>query len=304
MGEIMRLSNLTASQDAQAAERIGWITWFYVPQATFDVSTVQAAFASSGLDFRYRFPKIRPADAFRRASKSVEGSVAAGDKNAKWTFMVRDVQQNAEEITRNLVLEVRDELGKRLEYDPHCAEFVFERRNLTVRTLAVRSGTAVEDACQTFETRFATYCHEYDDSAVRRVATTVLSDALSVSLKESGGVYLVPIQSEELLFGLMNLLDGIPGARGFRLAVENSSENRDMMRHAVERDAQVMIKEIRLAMQAENMTDSKLGELVERARRVRAQTLQYKEVLSEASFDLEEDLDLLNKQLKAVLQKI
>lgn len=117
------LDNLTASEQTQT-DRIGWITWQYIAEDPIDEQVAKAAFRASGLPPVYGLPEIRAVDAYRRASKSLEGTVRGLTDDDNVVFLVRDVYHDRHEVVRHLVLERKDQRGRRLEYVPDAAKLI------------------------------------------------------------------------------------------------------------------------------------------------------------------------------------
>ena len=256
----------------------------------------------AGLPNEYKPQKVRPADAYRRASKSIEGRKDF-DNGERVEILVRDVWHNTEEVVRYVVLEHRDPKGRRLAYDTKAAMLRFDHVYKMIDAEVYSTVAFVRDAVSQFEHNYWLFLRTYDGAAKRRVVRAVLNDLAATALKDSGGVYLIPRQHEELLFQLVRFLDELPACKGYKMSVEDSSETRDMVRDLVTHKAEAILKEIRAVLQGE-VDERTVQELLARARQVRREVALYQEVLRESIGTLETDVELLQAQILTLVEKL
>lgn len=300
---IETLDHLQASERTQT-DRIGWICWQYISETCVEEDQAKAAFRASGLPPAYALPDIRPVDAYRRASKSLEGTVPGLTDDDKLVFLVRDVYHDRHEVVRHLVLERKDQRGRRLAYVPDAAKLIYDHARNWFDTVILHPDEYVVEAVTQFETRFRAYRHQYDASAKRRVVQTVLKEAAATALKESGGVYLVPRTYEDLLFALLRFLDDLPGCKGYKVSVENTVEGRDMVRDAVTRQAQTMLAEMRGLLTADTVVpQARVKEMLDKSRRVKRDVETYQAVLQESIGSLGTDVEILEAQMMRLLEE-
>jgi hypothetical protein len=299
---VLPLDNLVANQN-QTTSRIGQLFWYIIAETYTDQVTMAQAFMESGLPDRYKLPPIRAVDAYRRASKSIEGR-ATLDGDRRIELLVRDVWHNKDEVVRHLVVEIRDTSGHRLTYDSKAALLRFDHNYKTVDVEVVRDEAFIVDAVNTFRKNYELFLTTYDGAAKRRAVYAVLNDLSATALKESGGVYLIPRQNEELLFQLIAFINRLAGCKAYHLSVENTEEARDMVRDVVTNKAETILNEIRATLKADVVTEDTIQTLLERAKHIRQEVTLYQEILKESIGTLETDVDLLEQQMMSLIEKL
>ena len=301
--EVRRNIDTLVANTSEKSTRIGYMFWYYIPKGYTDRDVADMAFRQSGLPEEYRFPDIRAVDAYRRASKSIEGRTDLADQN-KVQLLVRDVWHNKDEVVRHLVVEMKDVSGHRLHYDAKAAMLRFDRNHEMVDTEVYNTEPYVVDAVHAFEQNYPLYLTTYDSAAKRRVALNVLKDLTAAPLKESGGVYLVPRTHEELLFQLAAFIRGLPGCNEYKMPVEDTAEARDVVRDIVTNNAQAALSELRAALQADDIPDERVQDLLARARQIRKEVDVYQGILKESIGSLETDVELLEVQMMTLIDRL
>lgn len=289
------LDHLAASAN-QTDTRIGWIFWFNVSEKPEDQNIVRAAFYQSGLPDKYSLPRIRAVDAYRRASTSIEGRVTVQD-SSKIELMVRGDDPDKSEVTRTVVIEDHNRTTRELNYHPKAAILRFNRDYEMVDADVYKPEPFILDAVQKFKENYELFLKTYDGQAKRRVARSVLNDLAATSVKDTGGVYLIPRQNEDLMFQLVSYIKELPGCNAQKVPVVDTSETRDMMRDLVTQKAESMLAEIRGALKAENLPEKNVQKLLEQARQIRHEVSLYQEVLRESIGTLEVDVEILEAQM-------
>ena len=300
---MMALEHLVANTN-QKGSRIGWLLWYRIADEQTDKAVADAAFMLSALPQKYRMPDIRPVDAYRRATKSIEGRIDGLNREDKIECLVRDVYHTKNEVVRHLVVERCHASGRRLDYDQCAAMLMF---NHTIRTIDVELNNPegfVADAVRKFEANYRRYLTSYDGNAKRRTVRAVLDDLAATSLKESGGVYLIPRQHEELLFQLIAYVGGLNGCKAYKMPVEDTAETRDMVRDVVTNKAQTMLSEIRAALRGGMVPEKMVQQLLEQSRQVKREVTLYQDILKESMGTLETDVELLEAQMVNLLGQL
>ena len=299
----IELENLVANA-SEKSTRIGWIFWYLIAEAPTDKVVVADAFHKSGLPSAYAFPEIRPVDAFKRATKSIEGRVQLPNEN-KFEFLVRKVRSaNKNEVLRHLVVEENSVQDRKLSYDPKAAIMRFDHDQRTIDYSVHSSEAFVKDAIDTFAANYRLFLNTYDGPSKRRTARSVLLDLSATALKETGGVYLVPRENEELLFQLIAFIKGLPGCQVYKMPVEDTAESRDMVRDLVTSKAETLLTEIRTTLKADLISEQNVQALLEKARRMKKEVSTYQNILRESIGTLETDVDLLEAQMMNLIDQL
>ena len=298
----LELEHLVATNNEKAT-RIGWLFWYIIAESHTDKDVVLRAFDESGLPQCYALPEIRPADAYRRATKSIEGKIQLADED-RIELLVRDVFHNTHEVVRYLVVESRNSKGRSLSYDPNVAMLRFDHDMRTIDTSIYSDLPYVEDAVNQFKQNYYLYLNTYDGSAKRRTARSVLLDLTATALKESGGVYLVPRDNEELLFRLIAFLNALPGCRAYKMPVEDTAEARDMVRDIVTNKTETLLTEIRAQLKADIISEPMIQSLLEKSKQVMKEVNVYQNILRDNIGTLETDVEILQAQMMALIEQL
>lgn len=118
---------IESTQSLPADCILGYITWFSVPDSTYDQKIVADLFDSLHLNPALLPPPIKSINAFKKACTEHSGKLTydAGDgKRAE--VMLREVYKDNEQIQMHLVREIRDGKNKVLDY-VKVGEIVFYR---------------------------------------------------------------------------------------------------------------------------------------------------------------------------------
>ena len=297
----VELENLVVNT-TEKTTRIGWLFWFIVSEAYTNQLVVLDAFKASGLPNEYAFPKIRPVDAYRKATKSVEGRIQLPNEE-KIELLVRDVFHTSHEVVRYLVVEHRSQ-GKRLSYDTQAAMLRFDHDYKIVDVEINTNEPYVQSAVDSFQKNYQLFLSTYDGPSKRRTVRSVLLDLSATALKETGGVYLVPRENEELLFQLIAFIKGLPGCQAYKMPVEDTAESRDMVRDLVTNKAETLLTEIRATLKADLISEQNVQTLLEKARRMKKEVATYQDILRESIGTLETDVDLLEAQMMNLIEQL
>src|SRR5690606_955621 len=82
----------------------------------------------SGLGEGWLPNEIRPADAFRRATKEIESRKQKTTTSGVYkNYLVREVYSDKKMIQRNIVVETVDQNGRRLDYDGQAAILILDK---------------------------------------------------------------------------------------------------------------------------------------------------------------------------------
>jgi len=283
--------------------RIGWLLWFKVAESIVDQTIYERAFAESELPEEYAMSEIRPVDAFRRASKSVEQDVR-GENKERMSLLCRDVASEKNLVRRHLVIETRDTAHRRLLYNQCAAVLTFNRETNQIETSIMEHQDFVVDAVLRFEHGFRRCLAGYDGQAKRRLIRNVLDDMAATSVKESGGVYLIPRAYEERLFQLITFIKALPDCSAHKMPVEDTKDARDMVREVVTQKATDMMAELRSALRQDKLSERNMQNMLIQAKSVRDQVTLYQRLLKETIGTLETDVEMLEAQMMAMLQAI
>lgn len=111
---------------------LGWVAWYGISEAEVKYDDLKAKFEELELDLEALPAEIRAIDAFKRACRYTQAKkvpINGSDRYAN--VMVRDVAADRETTERQMVIEVVDSEGRRLEYEV-AARLIFTKKIYTV----------------------------------------------------------------------------------------------------------------------------------------------------------------------------
>ena len=95
---------------------------------------------------------IRPADAFRRATKEIETRKATANAGVFENYLIREVFADKDYVQRNIVMESVNQAGKRLDYHSKSGVITLDKKKVSI-TFVSENETAKE-LCMEAEQKF------------------------------------------------------------------------------------------------------------------------------------------------------
>jgi hypothetical protein len=214
-------SYIDANQSLPPDCILGHIVWFTVEDAPYDAGQMAKDFDRLNLNADKLPPRIKPDDAFEKASKEIHGFTykVVGGNSAE--ILVREVARDTTSITRHMIREVKDSKGRRLLYE-RVGEFVFYRavpRNgqldyssARVRctldpSLSPSEHVMLEPLVNQFEAAYLRFRDFHDGQKIRGVLRNYLTYLNAVQMKPS--VYFCPQSRADELERLKEWTDGL-----------------------------------------------------------------------------------------------
>ncbi len=229
-----------------ASANVGQLFWYTLPTLKITMETLRAAYKKAGIDQRWLPGEIRPADAFRRATSSLERSteVPMDGKPMRATLMVRDVVgSDKDRVVRQAVVEVRDAAKVRLLYTP-AGQFELRKQDTRadawemdgIETLPTSAQEMVREAVRGFASVYEDALQYLDDGHVRRAMDAMMREEHVVSVRPSGGVFFALEKRREVVRQLGDLFDGLRDAEiagtFYAVPVINMAKQREMVAEA------------------------------------------------------------------------
>jgi len=289
-----------------AANILGHLFWYTVPELNITRDEIANAFDSVGVDKRHMPFPISPRDALRRASR-----VRVPFDEQKATHLVREVALS-DGIARHIVREERIETpsGKRLEYKPLVAlEITDDNPAINVNLLDYAMDP--QDPCfgivADIKARYDIARDHYDASAIRRIIYTVLRACNPISVRPSGGVQFVPQKHEATLFAVAEMFPKVAGNGKFWfLPVINAENQREMVSaslddHVATEAAAIVADLGRVLKGRQEVTPTLTEKYVKRVQAVSAAVKEYEDLLETKAITAKSHLELAEHQLRALL---
>jgi hypothetical protein len=264
-------------------ELLGSLCWWALNGATVTHDELLALADRHGLGHAYLPKEVKPSTAFRRAWRSAGRRLAAG-------HMLREIADTPEELVVGLVEERPD--TKALDLDYH----VLVRLTWDKRHESIRSDSQHDIVDQVRQL----YRHHLDHGSedIRTMLTGFVRES-GLSIRESGGVYLVPPTRMPTLQALAGVVGDIGSNRVFTLPLLDHDGAKDtlaeMARTTLDDEIRAVEQELAAFAASDNETrESTLARRIERFDGLRARvglfatTLSFKaDALNERIVDLQ-----------------
>lgn len=300
----MNLRNLVAVQ-AEPQEYLGYLAWYTVAECQIRREALAEALRAAGLEETWLPPEIRPADAFRRATREIERKNVPDPARPGvfYNFLVREVASEPHEVQRNLVRETVDARGRRLAYEPEEGVLVLDRRQsrITARAATEEARRLCREAVDLYEIHRT----HHDARAVRRMVQAILSGMAPVPVRPSGGVYFVPAKYGDDLSRLMVFLKGLGGrSEGFSVPVVDTAEARDMVRLKLRHNLEDTVASLARTLRRGDADRREVSAALDQARAALGRFREYRQVLEEELADMADLVRFIENQARTLLDRL
>lgn len=184
------LENVTAVHNEKEQNIIGYLTWYSIGEHLITRDELKQKLINAGLDEGWMPNEIRSSDAFRRATKEVETKKATAKSGVFENYIVREVYSDKNTVQRNVVCEVVDQNGKRLNYDSSSAVMTLDKDTDTMSALS--NSTVAKELAEEAEKLFKVYKGHYPAQALRVMTMNIMKSMSPTPVRPHGGVYFIP----------------------------------------------------------------------------------------------------------------
>lgn len=294
-------------------DSIGSVVWYSVGASLIHQDRLYKLLKSNDIPEKFYPNKISPKNAWKRATKSLEEKttekVTIGHKTfeAQIEYMIRTLNPNS----RHLVKEVKDKEGNRLEYE-EIVEFEYSEDRDTVFTnpINVKDDIVLLIWKERMHEAWEKYIDKFTDRDIRRMVREMFGELDSTQIRPTGGVYFVPITNINILKGLKKVMNEINSDYSLtdyttevvHIPVADEEEHRGMVERKVNEDivqeAGKKIKEFKEKMEEGKLTSKQFSNMVADIKRLKKKKQQYEAILERQLGSSEEQIKLMEKQLK------
>lgn len=302
---------------------LGQVLYFTISQMAIPITQAHQELSDLGLPVELLKTRVRPIDAFRKATKELEKKFPTTDDGIRSVFMVRSAGQDEDASHRFVVLErLRIEKGKkrRLAYEV-VAECRFRRGTINkegqyighsievvpkqVPGFEFTDGEAewIEYGLKILPDRFRHWIHNLDDGAIRAYVRDYVRTLGGTCLKESGSFYFVRQRHAQKVALLKQWLRSL-GQEFNSFPLLDLTEQRDLLRQAVAEETKTEIErlqaEIAPVIKGERkILPTTVEAFLDRSAELLERTKEYEQILED---DLEDTRDLLNVFRRQVME--
>lgn len=292
---------------------LGHIAWYTITQPRVTHEQFEEMVTDLPLSNSIIPKAPRMGDAFKRACRySERKKVPIAGTETFANFLIRKVTQSAEEVVRHLVLEIVDEVGKRLDYKV-VAELTFDRTKgtLNIRQLNVDEALEVltQETLKLFTDNFDTALKYLDAQVLRLKIRDQLNLMSATSVRAQGSVYFIPASAKEQTEALETLCERIGSGSAFHsLPLIDTTKQREMVKSAFEKDvhdqASQLISELASKRRAGTQITAKAWEKYQaKFKQLKTNANEYASIVDSELDKVKIEIQALDKNLGGFLQE-
>lgn len=293
-------------QEVNPLDTLGHLTWYTVFDTEITRPVLLDRLTHSGLA-AFAPPAIAAADAFRRATHTVERLHAEQEAGRCVNWLVREVRADADQIVRQLVKETVNAAQIRLDYQPLLALMLDKDTGAFVQeALCAHVDAAAYEAAQAAHAAYQRYREVYQGRHLRDLAFRVLKSLNPVSVRPSGGVYFVPGSGTETLRQLQTFMATLSPSQLWTLPVADSGDSRHVITQAlgdtVAQTAERVVGDLaRLLARQGSVSDREQARAVSEFKRLQTAVAEYQTLLDDRLLSAQAALDAATAQMRTLL---
>jgi len=300
------VSVLEGKVAVERAERgvLGHLLWFTIYESlSVTMDDLVAAFQAAGVPSDFLPRKVKPCDAFRRATSGVEKRRMMGRAGGQYrNLLVAEVRSDGEEIERHLVLQEVDADNREVFHDV-AARVVLERESGALRVERLVSEPEVEAALVQVERNYREALARFTARHIRDVLHRMLYAVKATEVRPSGGVYFVPVQYESDVQAMRNLLRALK-QEFFAVPLVDSADSRDMVGVKFREQIGEVIARFAEVMRTGAAGKGDLVNILNRTRDLLASVEEYQKLLQEDMQDLLSRVEIVKAQARMALERL
>ena len=223
----INLENMTAVQNENQEGILGHLMWYSVGKPLIKTDELKNKLIQSGLEEAWMPNTIRPADAFRRATKEIE------TRKATTNAGVFENYHDSRSVCRQGICAAKYRRGicesgrKRLDYHSKAGVITLDKKNKSI-TFISENETAKE-LCMEAEQKFNVFEDNYSAQQLRVMVNKILQSLAPIPVRPGGGIYFVPDSHTDGLSKLVKFTSSLENSEGFKIPVVNTFDNRNMV---------------------------------------------------------------------------
>lgn len=308
-------------EDARYLKLLGHIVFYSIPDGYQQVAAIASAFEAAGLPAQLVPPPAKALHRFQAACRSVEQRRSdARDCEVK----VAQIDEDEQVCLYQVHFLVRDRQNRVVEH-PKGLRVTFEKRGGTITFEQLRGSGTVEEHLleadlpdlQGLQARIREFhlatANCVPGSKLRTIIRGILAGAHAEVMRDSGGVYFVPISGERLLTQVRQALRTIfPHDADFAaIPVADDEEKRQMVRRRLTVNTVPVIDEVlgkvtqalRTADAGKPVREITVSNLFAERRRLKGLHAEYATLLKDELSELTEKIAVLDQQLETLADR-
>jgi hypothetical protein len=139
--------------------------WYSVGKQLIKTDELKNKLIQSGLEEVWMPNAIRPADAFRRATKEIESRKATANAGVFENYLIQEVFADKDYVQRNIVVESVNQAGKRLDYNSRARVITLDKKNESITSVSEKE--TAKELCMEAGQRFNIFKDNYSAQQLR-----------------------------------------------------------------------------------------------------------------------------------------
>lgn len=295
---MVKVENMVAVENVETSSILGHLTWYSVGNNLIDEKELESKLVQTGLPKSWMPNSIRSVDAFRRATKEVETKRTVS-ANIYENYLIREVYSDKEVVQRNIVCEVVDQSGKRLDYKSDAGIVRLDKKNDSL--IFETENDFVKEMCKEIQGKFDIYKNHYSSQQLRVMVSKILNSLAPVPVRPNGGVYFVPNSHTEGLKQLVNFASSLDNSEMFKVPVVNSLENKNMVVHKLNDHIEDVLKQ---CSSSDGLKKGVVKEIINDAKKLVEDYKNYQTFVDLEKGAVEEKMELLRKEISRLIVDI
>jgi hypothetical protein len=298
----VQLERLAAVQKENHEGVIGNLVWWSIQNHHITRDQLKQKLVESGLGEGWLPNEIRPADAFRRATKEVECRKKETSKPGVFkNYLVREVYYDKKMVQRNIVIETVDQNGRRLDYEGQAAILILDKEadQLKIGVILPEVEELVKEAGNLYDL----YKSHYPAQAVRVMVSNILKSMSPTPVRPSGGVYFVPQNFQSELTKLIRFVNSLKKAEAYKIPLIDTMDNRNLINKKLREHLEGILHQCQTALQSD-LKKSQVKETIEEAKRVISDFRQYRSIVTDDIDRLESHIEEIRKSVALMVESL
>jgi hypothetical protein len=200
-----------------SADLLGYLSFPAIEDVRIHKDDLGKLFDQYQLSRSYLPHEIKPHDAFRRASKTLEGQIkildAFGHQQSA-RLLVREVLHDAKRIVRHLVREIVDSKNEVLDFAT-VGKIELDRTS-TLVSVSWDTGYIAEYGYDTMlhqtQALYTDWTQYHTKDTVRNIVNRVITSTNPVTVQKGGRATFIPRNAENILFCLRDMVKELPSS--------------------------------------------------------------------------------------------
>ena len=282
----MEFLKIQRHQNKIGGEQLGSLFWWALNSNHLSYSKLESLTEKHGLNKKYLPSEIKPASSFRRAWRHATSKLPEG-------LMLRQIDDSDVQIVIGLVNEQADKKAQDLDYDVK-ARIVFDKKTHNIYC-------DHENGVSAQIRELYSYHNSLTTQDIRAMMLSFLKET-SIRIRESGGVYFIPLEYQRTLDALCEVVESVGHNVTYALPIFNTKNSKQTLREIAKTTLDAEINQLSADIakfDKEKMRDSTLDKKLRAFDDIRTRAKMFSSVLSFKAKSFSDKITELQNSLRA-----